>query len=404
MPNNKIKRILYVTTTLSKNWGGGEPIVAKETIKSLKDIGYDVVETFYKSKLGDLFTRLFNEWRKTSDLSDSFYFSYLYYKRIIRREKPEIIIAQYDYDSSIIKAAYDEKKKIIIYVHIWWPTCPKITRLDYLGKICKGFTNNNCKVCLLKSTKPKSIKGKLFKYNLLLLTNNRIQKKMKKRIDLLNRDNVTVVVLSQYMKDYLVTNGVSEGKIKIVPNGVSYNEFNSKNKSREKIVCYLGGESYTKGFQIFLKVAEIVKKRYSDIQFVATGNYENKPAFVNFVGLLDRDKVMSLYTRSRCTVMPSIWDEPFPRVVLESMAAGTPVVAFDVGILNNIIHNGEGGFVVPLMAIDEMADKIIKITNDDQLFSRLSENARRIVLEEFKEDKRVALLNEIIKLNINSSD
>ena len=151
-----------------------------------------------------------------------------------------------------------------------------------------------------------------------------------------------------------------------------------------------------KGFEIFFKLAEIVKTKYPDIQFVATGNYKDKSHFVKFVGMLNREKLQSLYLKSRCTLVPSVWDEPFSLVTLESLATGTPVIAFDVGILKSIIHDGENGFIVPLMAIDRMADRIIKIATDDELFSRLSENAKR-ASKEFTEDKKMKLLNTIIR-------
>ena len=309
----------------------------------------------------------------------------------LRREKPDIVIAQYDYDSSIIKAAVDENKKIIVYVHIWWPVCPKITLFTYEGTICQGFTNSDCKTCASKT-----YKGGATKYALLLLTNNKIHKKMRNRIDLLNKDDVTTVVLSSHMKEYFVNFGLPEEKIKILPNGITCKNFTIDNDTREKIVCYYGGESDFKGFEIFYTIAKILNTKYPDIQFIATGNYQNKSPLVKYVGMLDREKLKSLYAKSKCTVIPSIWDDPFPAVALESMAAGTPVVAFDVGSLSSIIHNEVGGFVVPLMGIDEMADKIIRVVNDDKLFAKLSENARRIACEEFTEDKRIALLNEII--------
>ena len=396
MSTNNLK-ILYVSAILQRDWGGGEPIVAKNTIESLKSMGYNVTATFYRSKFGNFLTRLIGQFRAIFPSSDYFILSYDYYRTIILRENPDIIIAQYDYDSSIIKAAVDENKKIIIYVHIWWSTCPKLTRFTYNGKICKGFIDSDCKKCLYKSFKPTSIKEKLMKYGLLLSTNKRIHKKMKNRIDLLKEDNVSIVVLSSRMRDYFVSYGIPEEKINILSNGTHCVDFTSNNIPREKIVGYYGGESDAKGFEIFFKVAETIKTKYPDIQFVATGNFKNISPFVNFVGMLDRDELKLLRVKSRCTVIPSLWDEPFSLVALESMVLGTPVVAFDVGVLKSIIRDGEGGFIVPLMAINEMVDKIIKIINDDELFARLSGNGIRMAREEFTEDKRMALFNEIIK-------
>ena len=395
---SNVNKILYVTITLSNGWEGGEPIVAKKTIKSLEKIGYTVTKAFYKSKLGGLFTGVTVLLRSYFCTSDSFLFSYKYYKRIIKRENPDVIIAQYDYDNSVVKAAVKQRKKIIVYVHMWWPTCPKITLFTHNGQVCRGYTGNDCKTCILSEIKPKSIVDKGYKTFLsFLTTNSRINKKMKNKIDLLNKENVIVAVLSPYMRDYFIRNGISQDKIKIVPNSVSCKEFSPSSAPRERLVGYYGGENILKGYGIFFRIAEIIKKTYPDFRFVATGEFKIKTPYVDFVGTLDRKELSQLMAKSRCTVIPSIWDEPFPAVTLESMAGGTPVVTFDVGFLKSIIQNGVSGFIVPLMAIDEMVVKIIKIITDDELFTKLSKNGRRIACEEFTEDKRITLIKQMIE-------
>jgi glycosyltransferase involved in cell wall biosynthesis len=52
------------------------------------------------------------------------------------------------------------------------------------------------------------------------------------------------------------------------------------------------------------------------------------------------------------TLFPIQWDEPFGLVLIESMACGTPVVAFRKGSVPEIVINGKTGFVVD--SIDEM--------------------------------------------------
>lgn len=393
--NDKGTRVLYVTALLSREWGGGEPLVARKTIELLKNLGYNVVSVFYKSKLGYLFTRISGPLRAIFPSSDSWIFSYMYYKKVIEKENPNVIIAQYDYDSSIIKAAVNQRKRVIAYVHIWWPICPKITLFTYDNQICSGFTGNNCKICLLHSVESKSIFDWVSKRVLFLLKNSMIHKKMKNRINFLNRDNVTIAVLSSRMKAFLVGNGLSPEKIRIIPNSVSCEEFYPNDITREKIVGYYGGESHLKGYEVFLKVAETIKARYPDVRFLAAGYFKNKSPFVEFIGSLTHAQVAELMGKSLCTVIPSITEETFNLVALESMATGTPPVAFDVGILKSIILDNETGFIVPVMAINDMINRIIDILTDDRLFLRLSKNSR-IVACEFTENKRIDLLNKII--------
>src|SRR5207244_8283623 len=54
--------------------------------------------------------------------------------------------------------------------------------------------------------------------------------------------------------------------------------------------------------------------------------------------------VMSLATAVLC---PAKWDEPFGLVAAEALATGTPVIAFRRGALEEVVADGETGFVVP---------------------------------------------------------
>ena len=392
---NKYLKILYATTVLSSKWTGGEPITARNTVKAFKDRGYDVVLAFYKSRLGDSFSNIYNNLRAYWFSSDSPLLSYLYYRKIIESEAPNVIIAQYDFDSSIVKAAIAMKKNIIVYAHIWWPICPKINLFTYDRKICPGFVHNNCKACLLRLSQAQSIPEGIFKLFLRFSTNKKFLTKMKNRINFLNADNVTIAVPTVRMKNYFANNGIYREKIKVVPNGLPCEEFPTKDISKQRIVGYYGGELSTKGYEFFLKVAEIIKPSHPDIRFIATGNFKNTSPFIDFVGILGRSELKDLMAKSRCTVVPGIWEDPFPLVILESMISGAPPVSFNIGIFNDMIQDGINGFTVPLGAVDDMADRILKLTLDDELFAKMSENARKRGCE-FTEEKRITSLVEII--------
>lgn len=388
-------KILYVTSTLGDDWGGGEPIVTRNTIKLLKSMGYNVIGTFYKQMSKGFISKLISFLRTYMSPSDSFILSFLYYKKVIKREAPDIIISQYDYDGSIIKAAITEKKNIVVYVHVWWPVCPKINLFTDNSTICTGFTNSNCGKCLINSFKPLTFMKKAYKKGFGLLTNTMIHGKMNRRIDLLSSDYVKIAVLSARMKQILTKNGISGEKISVIPNSVSCTEFAPNITNREPIVGYYGGENSLKGFEEFFNIAKIVKLIDPNIRFVATGNFKNKSPYVEFVGVLNGSELKKLLAKSKCTIIPSIWEEPFNLVALETMASGTPPVAFDVGVLRNLIQDGESGFVVPVFNINEMVDRVVKIITNEQLFTKLSAKSREVACQ-FTEEKRIELLRQLM--------
>ena len=65
---------------------------------------------------------------------------------------------------------------------------------------------------------------------------------------------------------------------------------------------------------------------------------------------------------------PIQFDEPFGLSVIESMACGTPVIAFDRGSMPELIENGKSGFLVN--NVDEAIETVARITEIDRATSR----------------------------------
>ena len=62
--------------------------------------------------------------------------------------------------------------------------------------------------------------------------------------------------------------------------------------------------------------------------------------------------------------MPIQWDDPFPTVAIESLASGTPVIAWNRSSMPEIIEHGKSGFLVS--SIEEMAARIKGIETIDR--------------------------------------
>ncbi len=66
---------------------------------------------------------------------------------------------------------------------------------------------------------------------------------------------------------------------------------------------------------------------------------------VVFKPLVPFQEKLSLYQHAKCVLFPIRWQEPFGLVMIEAMACGTPVVAFDRGSVPEVIKHGETGFI-----------------------------------------------------------
>jgi glycosyltransferase involved in cell wall biosynthesis len=84
---------------------------------------------------------------------------------------------------------------------------------------------------------------------------------------------------------------------------------------------------------------------------------------IYYRGEVDTEVKHELYRHARCTVFPIQWPEPFGLVMIESLAAGTPVVAFRRGSVPEVIEDGRTGFVVE--TVDEMVEAVRRIGEID---------------------------------------
>lgn len=66
---------------------------------------------------------------------------------------------------------------------------------------------------------------------------------------------------------------------------------------------------------------------------------------VRYAGEVPHEEKVALLAGARCTLFPIRWNEPFGLVMLESLACGTPVLAFPEGAVPEVIEEGKTGFI-----------------------------------------------------------
>jgi len=102
---------------------------------------------------------------------------------------------------------------------------------------------------------------------------------------------------------------------------------------------------------------------------------------IKYVGNIPYEETYKYYGKAKVTLCPIQWEEPFGLTFIESMACGTPVIAFDRGSAREVIKDGKTGFVVK--NIEEMVKAIKKI---DQIDRR---DCRKWVEEKFTIERMV---------------
>lgn len=104
---------------------------------------------------------------------------------------------------------------------------------------------------------------------------------------------------------------------------------------------------------------------------------------VRSFGYVDSDAMMSqLYSAADVFVLPSLEDN-LPNTVLEAMSCGTPVVAFDVGGIPDMVGDRTTGRIVPLRDVVKLADAILECVFDPEQRQRMGTTARQRILENY---------------------
>jgi spore coat protein SA len=105
---------------------------------------------------------------------------------------------------------------------------------------------------------------------------------------------------------------------------------------------------------------------------------------IRFTGPVSHEQISQYMSSSSLFVCPSIWNDPFPLVVLEAMGAGLPVLAFNRGGIPEAVGSDE--FLCKLESADALATAILYRIQNPELLKKQSEAVRSRATRHFSWD------------------
>jgi glycosyltransferase involved in cell wall biosynthesis len=105
--------------------------------------------------------------------------------------------------------------------------------------------------------------------------------------------------------------------------------------------------------------------------------------YVSFLGWVPPEEMPELLRKFDVLLVPSIWPEPFARVVLEGMISGLVVVATPSGGTLEILADGQNGLLFAPEDTEDLAQKIICLADDADLRRRLTLVGQQTIKENF---------------------
>ena len=164
---------------------------------------------------------------------------------------------------------------------------------------------------------------------------------------------------------------------------------------------YIGGDSYVKGFHILLQAMGELGKRGVKTRFILSNSYCQRSLKalkalskkygnleINVVGRIGHRELLSLHRGAWALLFPSIWEEPLPYTIIESMLMGTMPVAARVGGVPEIVGGSPAEeYLFTPGDVEELTDKIESVlAMSDKQIADIGFALREAVLKKFNHE------------------
>jgi glycosyltransferase involved in cell wall biosynthesis len=133
-------------------------------------------------------------------------------------------------------------------------------------------------------------------------------------------------------------------------------------KEKKDYYLYMGRMTKRKGVDIASQACEA-----AGVKLIMAGSGDYIPSYGTYIGEVKAEDRAALFGGAIATFTPTIYQEPFCNVHIQSMATGTPVISTDLGIFTETIRNGFNGFRCNTLAQFVEATGLVKSLNPEAI-------------------------------------
>jgi glycosyltransferase involved in cell wall biosynthesis len=223
-----------------------------------------------------------------------------------------------------------------------------------------------------------------------------------------------ILANSNYIRRFLVEErSVEPSKVDVLPIAVNTDVYKPNGNMKQikdrlrlfdsKVILFVGRKCSYKGPQILVEALPLIIRSIPNTLAVFIGpDYSfssNSISYTEFLmakarklkienhiifkGFVSDTALRDYYNASDIVVCPSIWQEPFGKVIIEALAHEKPVVATDVGGISEVVTNGVNGFLVPPRDPKALANAILFLLENENTARQIGKEGRKNVEEKF---------------------
>jgi glycosyltransferase involved in cell wall biosynthesis len=207
---------------------------------------------------------------------------------------------------------------------------------------------------------------------------------------------------SAFLRDRFVAWGLDAGRVRVLPNAVACGvpQGSETPRARRDRFAFFGNVARHKGVLVLLDAAARTARAGADLRVALHGGLGwAEEAFraefaaalaaaaptAQHLGPYERGEALGLMRAADWIVVPSLWWENAPLVILEARAAGRPVICSGIGGMAELVVDGVDGLHVPPGDAAALAETMAAAAADPALWARLAGAARARDHEAFVE-------------------
>ena len=228
--------------------------------------------------------------------------------------------------------------------------------------------------------------------------------------ELAKENDVHFIAVSEAIRQQAIEHGIPAEKITVQYIGINSQRFSPAGlpiAQRKRRILYVGRLVEKKGASYLLQAFARIAEQMPDAELIMVGdgplraqlevNASQLQLNVQFLGALNSIQVQQQLHEARVFCLPSITAdngdaEGLGIVILEAQACGVPVVTSARGGAREGILDGVTGFAFPERDVETLADKLLKLLQDDELAMAMSLIAPKFIAENFDIRNRTKLL------------
>jgi glycosyltransferase involved in cell wall biosynthesis len=284
----------------------------------------------------------------------------------------------------------------------FWTICPRFTLYNaYTRSICADNDNPiDCLQCM--KPMPRSLIKALYriaqtdfrklhwKMNLI----NQLACRTKIIMGHINQCN-KMFVSTQFLKNILVKHGADGLLIEVLPYGANIGvlpeqlpiptQFTEKEPLR---LCFIGTLSNYKSPHTLVDALSYMGKMAKNVSISIYGDYIKNDSYrqvlsrrlkgtegiVELKGTFPNESIGGILRSHHCLIVPSIWYESSPLVLISALNARLPIIVSDLGGLTEAIHEGNFGFSYASGNPEKLAEVVLNIMKNPRILLELRNN------------------------------